>query len=803
MAVVEKYKKYALEKKQVSRDRGVTWEDVTPSETRYGEELGIFDTLEECEDTNCDLEKYEYYVADGVLPDEICANVIKTIPFGILSNITFTDGAYCCNDWADAGAYVTNLFGERVSQPTGRRICGGGYCPGWGYYNDVNVYGFQMELGSGKVCYVDLNTCIRINSFMPWAEGKETWKILYKQHYTREHCSEEWEADGEPESYSIGERWIRESEDFYNEYWRHQYASVLDDSGNVVTWRDAELETRQMSEYTLPSEIEFIDYIKNDGVASTSLTHTSVPPMFHTDISLDGNLTPSGVTYSSMWRYVNDYVYSDYRAVYHQGDYVDPGYYIDSYVASPTTWQDIVQKLTNTFERITYSGREEHRMLFGALWVSDSWGLEESGPTSMAYGLRHKKIYRRGHTNLSAGTMADADRTDCTTVAFPYHIVEDNGYQGDDAYYNISEVGYILRDGTKLVLETIMGSYINTNGVRKPLASNTPSSLVPPSDAANITLNNRCTSIPSDAFKGNSILTAITMSDNTYVGNNAFSGTTNLQSVTFGNNTTLGERVFEGSHIRSIDLSGVISMGWNTFRMSSLESLTIGNTLTSIPDYAFYGCSSLRGALVIPSTIEGVGGSAFQGGCTGITSVTLNEGLRAIGQFSFYGMSITEITIPSTVGYYGYSGAFKYCSKLEKVTINTTATIPQDTFVGCNIKCLTITTTTPPLVRNGRAIWGGVFDFASDAVILVPASAVDTYKNDGGNEGWHNVASMIHPIPTETEWVNIGYACVDGQRYDYEHKRGRNTAYSNDWFWLPEYRTVGEPYGECDGTEPY
>ena len=62
---------------------------------------------------------------------------------------------------------------------------------------------------------------------------------------------------------------------------------------------------------------------------------------------------------------------------------------------------------------------------------------------------------------------------------------------------------------------------------------------------------------------------------------------------------------------------------------------------------------------------------------------------------------------------------------------------------------------------------------------------------------------MIYPIPSETEWVNIGYACVDGLRYDYEHKRGRNTAYSNDWFWLPEYRTVGEPYGECDGTEPY
>lgn len=44
------YNKYYLYKKQVSYDRGTTWEDVTPLETvPSGDSIGTYDTLEECE----------------------------------------------------------------------------------------------------------------------------------------------------------------------------------------------------------------------------------------------------------------------------------------------------------------------------------------------------------------------------------------------------------------------------------------------------------------------------------------------------------------------------------------------------------------------------------------------------------------------------------------------------------------------------------------------------------------------------------------------------------------------------------
>ena len=43
------YNKYYLQKKQVSYDNGLTWEDVTPSETRQGDYIASYETLSECE----------------------------------------------------------------------------------------------------------------------------------------------------------------------------------------------------------------------------------------------------------------------------------------------------------------------------------------------------------------------------------------------------------------------------------------------------------------------------------------------------------------------------------------------------------------------------------------------------------------------------------------------------------------------------------------------------------------------------------------------------------------------------------
>jgi hypothetical protein len=430
------FSRYSIEKKQISNDRGVTWEDVTPAETRYGELIAVTRTLAECEDIDCDLEKDEYYVADGILPDNICANVIDTIPYGIASSVTFTDGAYCCDTWFTAGAAARTHWNNTEGVPIGQRVCGGGYCPTFAYYDDVDIHGWELHLGHvSNTCVGAVSTCLRIEQFMPWAEGKSTWKMIYKQHYTREHCSDEWVADGAEEFIAIGERWIKESEDFNNEYWRHQIASSFDESGNVTTWTDAELATRQMSTYTLPQYLDILDYVKNDGVAWVSLTNTSIPSPFIMDISLDGDLAASGYTYATVYKWFGTHNWANYTAAYYNDD--NPGYFIN-YTSNTRGSTEKALKLTNTFQKISYGGETSHRRLFAYVDSTNDYGTNEGEPSGFAYGMRHGKMY---------------DPTSEETIAFPYRIRENRGQQDD--YYNSSEIGYILRDGTKLVIRTL------------------------------------------------------------------------------------------------------------------------------------------------------------------------------------------------------------------------------------------------------------------------------------------------------------------------------------------------------------
>ncbi|MBR1656540.1 MAG: leucine-rich repeat domain-containing protein, partial [Prevotella sp.] len=113
------------------------------------------------------------------------------------------------------------------------------------------------------------------------------------------------------------------------------------------------------------------------------------------------------------------------------------------------------------------------------------------------------------------------------------------------------------------------------------------------------------------------------------IGGYAFYGCTGLNSVTIGNSVT------------SIGICAF----WNC---SGLTSLTIGNSVTSIGHHAFYACSGLT-SITIPNSVTSIGSSAFSG-CTGLTSVTIPNSVTSIGQYAFSGCSsLTSVTIPNSV----------------------------------------------------------------------------------------------------------------------------------------------------------
>ena len=166
----------------------------------------------------------------------------------------------------------------------------------------------------------------------------------------------------------------------------------------------------------------------------------------------------------------------------------------------------------------------------------------------------------------------------------------------------------------------------------------------------------------------------------------AFYGCSGLESVTIGDSvTSIGESAFSGC--------------------SGLESVTIGDSVTSIDYWAFRGCSGLT-SVTIPNSVTSIGKSAFSG-CSGLTemtipfvgdhfgyifgknsytggtatkiyddtyyipsslkSVTLSEGMTSIGESAFYKCSgLESVTIPSSVTSIG-NYAFRDCSGLKSV----------------------------------------------------------------------------------------------------------------------------------------
>ena len=132
---------------------------------------------------------------------------------------------------------------------------------------------------------------------------------------------------------------------------------------------------------------------------------------------------------------------------------------------------------------------------------------------------------------------------------------------------------------------------------------------------------------------------------------------------------------------------------------TNITSITIPESVTSIGDYAFYGCGSLE-VVIIPNGVTSIPKSAFFG-CTSITSITIPESVTSIGDNAFYGCTgITSITIPESVTSIG-SYAFYNCKSLTSIMIPENVT-KLDTCVFRNCSSLTSITIPANVSRIGN-----------------------------------------------------------------------------------------------------
>lgn len=186
----------------------------------------------------------------------------------------------------------------------------------------------------------------------------------------------------------------------------------------------------------------------------------------------------------------------------------------------------------------------------------------------------------------------------------------------------------------------------------------------------------------------------------TKIGDLAFSGCKNLSSVTICKNiASIGKDAFDSCNgLKSVNISDIaawcninfsrtlVSYEKNWYHSSNpllyahhlflngkeVTTLEIPDGVTSIPDYAFEGCSGLT-SVTIPNSVIEIGNQAFWG-CNGLTSITIPNLVTYIGDYTFYDCSsLTSITIPNNVKYirdYAFAG----CSSLNTLFIPNSVT---------------------------------------------------------------------------------------------------------------------------------
>ena len=238
-----------------------------------------------------------------------------------------------------------------------------------------------------------------------------------------------------------------------------------------------------------------------------------------------------------------------------------------------------------------------------------------------------------------------------------------------------------------------------------------------------ITLPDSVTSIEKGVLDGCSSLTKLTIPKGVKSIDYAFSGCTGLTEITIPESvTSIESGVFSDctslARVNAASIEAWCKIKFKTVWANPLfyahklyidgkevTSVTIPESITSIGDLAFAGCTDLT-EVTIPEGVTSIGGGTFYG-CTGLTEITIADSVVSIGRYAFENCSsLTEITVPKGMteigeeAFYGLTGlakitipegvttigrdAFKGCSSLRTVTVPKSVVEISEAFSGCD-----------------------------------------------------------------------------------------------------------------------
>ena len=122
-----------------------------------------------------------------------------------------------------------------------------------------------------------------------------------------------------------------------------------------------------------------------------------------------------------------------------------------------------------------------------------------------------------------------------------------------------------------------------------------------------------------------------------------------------------GNKVFDSRN----GCNALIETSSNTI-LHGCKSTIIPETVISIGDYAFDGCSELS-SIIFPKTVRSIGNYAFSG-CSNIKQIDLPSSLEYIGRAAFSYCDLYEIIIPRSVSEIGH-GAFYDNNNIKSIIV--------------------------------------------------------------------------------------------------------------------------------------
>lgn len=190
------------------------------------------------------------------------------------------------------------------------------------------------------------------------------------------------------------------------------------------------------------------------------------------------------------------------------------------------------------------------------------------------------------------------------------------------------------------------------------------------------------------------------------IGERAFAECISISDVNLSVVETIGERAFAGCSALTVIDFGMLSVleDYICDGCTSLERVVLSPSVTSIGNYAFSDCHSLRDVEFPASVLSSlsIGADAFYN-CKYLNTVSLPEGTVSVESDAFSGcISLAEVSLPSTL-----------------------KSIGSDVFFGTALSNVICRAVVPPVAVNAFVEEVDL----SHTVLYVPACSKDTYRN--------------------------------------------------------------------------